>query len=126
MRWCPGRAAALKSFGWDWQRTRRTHPLRIARHWLVLAIATLLSLAAGTRLKEAAVRGVPPGRLRRPRTPPPARHRRRRVFAQGRAWLHRVVLRGEPWWALWLLSERLPTLDPEITLMRYGAPPAGA
>jgi hypothetical protein len=43
-----------------------------------------------------------------------------------RAGLHRRVLRGESWWTLWLLPERLPTLDPEITLMRHGAPPAGA
>ena len=79
---------ALKSFGWDWQRTRRTKPLRIARHWLVLAIATLLNLAVGTRLEEAARRGVPPGRLRRPHRPPPARARRRSVFARGRDHLH--------------------------------------
>jgi hypothetical protein len=60
---------ALKSFGWDWQRTRRTDPSRVARHWLVLAVATVLSLAVGTRLEEADWRGCPPGRLRRPARP---------------------------------------------------------
>jgi hypothetical protein len=118
---------ALKSFGWQWQRTRRTNPVRIARHWLVLAIATLLSLAVGTRLEEAALRGVPPGRLRRPRRPPPARQRSRSVFVQGREWLHRLVLRGERWWrALWLLPEKLPTLSSDITLIHHQAPHTGA
>jgi transposase len=32
---------ALKGVGWQWQRTRRTDPERVARHWLVLAVATL-------------------------------------------------------------------------------------
>ena len=29
---------ALKSLGWPWERTRRTDPLRVARHWVVLAL----------------------------------------------------------------------------------------
>jgi hypothetical protein len=29
---------ALKGVGWQWQRTRRTDPERVARHWLVLAL----------------------------------------------------------------------------------------
>ncbi|HEY7033017.1 MAG TPA: transposase [Thermomicrobiales bacterium] len=32
---------ALKGLGWRWERTRRTDPDRVARHWLVLAVATL-------------------------------------------------------------------------------------
>ena len=32
---------ALKSVGWQWQKTRRSDPARVARHWLVLAVATL-------------------------------------------------------------------------------------
>lgn len=117
---------ALQSFGWDWERTRRRDPLRIARHWLVLAIATLLSLAVGTRLEDAALRGIPPGRLRRPRTPPPAREREHSVFVRGMRWLHRQVLRGVRWWALWLLPERLPTLTDEITRLCHPARPGGA
>jgi len=72
---------ALKSLGWHWERTRRSDPDRIGRHWLALAVATWFDLAAGTRLAEADWRGVPPGRLRRSRTPPPARTRRVSVFA---------------------------------------------
>jgi hypothetical protein len=120
---------ALKSFGWHWERSRRTNPTRIARHWLVLAIATLLSLAVGTRLEEAAQRGLPPGRLRRPRshTPPPARSRRIAVFARGVTWLHRLVLRGRRWWqALWLWPEAWPDLPGDVTLVRPGAAPGSA
>ena len=118
---------ALKSVGWHWERTRRTAPDRIARHWLVLAIATLLDVAVGTRLEEANWRGVPPRQLRRPRTPPPPRARRTSVGARGLAWLHVQVLRGRRWWrALWLLPEALPILPPDLTLMRHVAPPGVA
>ena len=40
---------AVKSLGWKWDKTRRTDPARISRHWLVLSVATLLALAYGTR-----------------------------------------------------------------------------
>ena len=52
----------LKGVGWQWQRTRRTDPARVARHWLVLAVATLWTVAVGTRVEDAAWRGVPPPR----------------------------------------------------------------
>ena len=118
---------ALKSFGWHWDRTRRRHPVRIARHWLALAVATLLSLAVGTRLEEAALRGIPPGRLHRPRTTPPQRARRTSVFARGVAWLQVLVVRGTRWWRrLWLLPEALPTLPPDLQIIRHVAPQGGA
>ena len=62
---------ALKGLGWQWQRSRRTDPARVARHWLVLAVASLWVLAHGTRVEDAHGRGLPPARLRAP--PPPAR-----------------------------------------------------
>lgn len=118
---------ALKSLGFHWERTRRTDPDRIARHWLVLAIATLLDLAVGTRLEDADWRGVPPGRLRRARIPPPTRRRTTSVFARGLAWLHVVVLGGARWWrALWLLPERLPDPPGNLTIIRHLATPGGA
>jgi hypothetical protein len=120
---------ALKSFGWHWERTRRTAPARIARHWLVLAIATLLNLAVGTRLEDAAERGLPPGRLRRPRAARPlaALTRERSVFARGLDRLHRLVLRGQRWWrALWLRPEALPNPPPGLTIIRHGTLPGAA
>ena len=44
---------AVKNLGWQWQKTRRTDPARISRHWLVLPAATLLTLAYGTRVEDA-------------------------------------------------------------------------
>ena len=40
---------AVKSLGWKWDKTRRTDPARVSRHWLVLSVATLLAPAYGTR-----------------------------------------------------------------------------
>lgn len=42
---------ALKSVAWQWQHTRRLAPDRIARHWLVLAVAQLWTVAVGTDLE---------------------------------------------------------------------------
>jgi hypothetical protein len=120
---------ARKSMGWHGERTRRRHPLRVARHWLVLAIATLLDLAVGTRLEDADQRGRPPGKLRRPRSvaPPPARPRRVSLFRRGQDWLQTLVLRGTRWWrALWLRPERLPALPDDLTVIRHGTPPTAA
>ena len=50
---------AIKSLGWQWDKTRRTDPARISRHWLVLSVATLLALAYGTRVEDAQDRRTP-------------------------------------------------------------------
>ena len=57
---------AVKSLGWKWDKTRRTDPARISRHWLVLSVATLLALAYGTRVEDANERRIAPGSLRAP------------------------------------------------------------
>jgi hypothetical protein len=109
---------ALKGVGWHWERTRRADPDRAARHWLVLAAATLWALAYGTRAEDAEERGVPPGRLRTP--PPPAppggrpRGRRVSVFQRGLARLRWQLLRGRPWRRLWLAPAPWP--DPPAAL----------
>ena len=51
---------AVKSLGWRWQKTRRTDPARISRHWFVLPVATLLTLAYGTRVEDAYDRRLAP------------------------------------------------------------------
>ena len=61
----------LKTVGWKWHKTRRLDPVRVGRHWLVLAIATWLAVAYGTRREEAEARHLPPGRT--PAAPEPTR-----------------------------------------------------
>ena len=59
----------LKRGGWQWGRTRRTDPVRVARHLLVLAVATLLAAAYGTRCEQARARGRANCADRRPAAP---------------------------------------------------------
>jgi Transposase DDE domain len=115
---------ALKGLGWQWQQTRRTEPTRVARHWLVLAVAMLWVLAYGTRVEDAAQQGVPPARLLRP---PPlgwwsrARAPRRRVslFRQGLSWLRVHLLRGRLWRCLWLVPEPWPEPLPQLCILYH-------
>ena len=44
---------ALKSVGWQWQKTRRIDPGRVERRELVLSVATPLTLALGSRAEDA-------------------------------------------------------------------------
>jgi hypothetical protein len=91
--------ATLKSRGWEWERTRRRAPERVARHWLVLAIASLLSVAVGT-WQAAAAPALP--------HPTPRPPRACSLFQHGRAWLQRhltqrralprhLTLTPDPW-----------------------------
>jgi hypothetical protein len=98
---------ALKSFGWHWQRTRRTAPARVARHWLVLAVATLWTVAIGTRVEDAIRHGGDPTRVRQILPPPPTGTRRRvSVFVLGVHWLRWLLLRQRRLWRLlWLAPE---------------------
>src|SRR4051794_22608184 len=69
----PGSSSASgpSRVGRQWQRSRRTDPARVARHWLVLAVASLRALAHGTRVEDAHERGLPPARPRAPGRRPP-------------------------------------------------------
>jgi hypothetical protein len=100
---------ALKGVGWKWEHTRRTNPERIARYWLILAVATLWTLAIGTRVEDAAQQGVPPARLH---TPPDAERRGRprivSVFGLGLHRLHHQLGRGRLWTRLWLRPDPWP------------------
>lgn len=114
---------ALKRLGWQWERSRRIAPARVARHWLVLAVATLWVLATGTRVEDAEQRGVPPARLRIVRAPAPrARPRAIACFARGLAWLRWQLLRVRRLWSLlWLWPEPWPSAPPGLTLV-FGPP----
>jgi hypothetical protein len=113
---------ALKGLGWQWQRSRRTDPARVARHWLVLAVASLWVLAHGTRVEDAHGRGLPPARLRAP--PPPAAHTRPRrigLFRLGVQWLcHRLLAHRRLWRRLWLVPEPWPQPPPGLAVTVHG------
>jgi hypothetical protein len=112
---------ALKGLGWQWQRSRRTDPARVARHWLVLAVASLTALAHGTRVEDARERGLPPARLRAP--PPPAAHTRPRrisLVRLGIQWLRHLLARGRLWSRLWLAPEPWPQPPPGLAITVHG------
>ena len=121
---------AVKSLGWQWDKTRRTDPARISRHWLVLSVATLLALAYGTRVEDANDRKIDPGRLRTPpRSPSPGRldpgHRPARtvsVIQHGIGWLRRLLHQGRLWRRVWLLPEPWPEPNPNIQIIRHAPP----
>ena len=117
--------------GGKWHKTRRRDPVRVGRHWLVLAIATLLAVAYGTRREDAEARHLPPGRLRRPPAGDPlgvdAAHqdalppRRHSLLQQGVALLRRLLLRGYLWACVWLR----PTPGPDFRACLRRGPPGG-
>jgi hypothetical protein len=115
---------ALQGVGWQWQRSRRTDPTRVGRHWLVLAVVMLWTLAVGTRAEDAVRLGRTSPRLRRPPPPPTAPLRRRiSIFRRGRTWLHRAVVRGRLWTRLWLAPEPWPEPRPHLHITYHGVPP---
>jgi hypothetical protein len=106
----------LKSMGWQWQRTRRTEPDRVARYWLILAVATLWVLAYGTRVEDAAQWGRPPAHLRTAPPPQPRRPRTVSVFRLGLAWLRQGLGRGRLWQRLWLTPDPWPIPPPTFPI----------
>ena len=121
---------AVKSVGWKWDKTRRTDPARVSRHWLVLSVATLLALAYGTRVEDANDRGVAPSNLRSPpKTPSPRRRdpwgrpaRTVSVFRHGADWLRRLLFQGRLWRRVWLLPEPWPQPKPNLEITRHVPP----
>ena len=121
---------ALKSLGWQWDQTRRTDPARVSRHWLVRSVATLLTLAYGTRVEDANDRRMAPANLRAPpRALAPTHHGGREkpartvsVIRHGITWLRRLLYRGRLWRRVWLLPE--PGPEPKSNLqVTHHAPP---
>ena len=99
---------ALKSVGWKWQKTRRTDPARVERHWLVLSVATLLTLAFGSRVEDANALKRDPSALRSPPKAAPKRNRLVSVFRLGLAALSRLLAKGRMWRRARLLPEPWP------------------
>jgi hypothetical protein len=113
---------ALKGVGWQWQRTRRTDPDRIARHWLVLAVAMLWGLAYGTRVEDAARRQGSPARLRMAPSALPQGSQRPRltsVFLVGWNWLRTTLLHGYLWTRLGGLPDPWPRPEAHLTIMSH-------
>jgi len=109
--------------GWQWQRTRRTDPARVARYWLVLAVATYWVLAYGTRVEQAQSRGIDPARLRLPSLPPqPARARVISLFRLGLSFLRHTLARGRLWTGLWLVPEPWPAPPPGLRITIHASP----
>lgn len=121
---------ALKSMGFQWNKTRRTDPRRVSRHWLVLSVATLLTLAYGSRVEDAADPGREPANLRAPPKCLPATHRSAHsspgrsvsVLRLGTAWLRRLLNKGRVWKRVWLLPEQWPKPPPGMKIIRHEAP----
>ena len=118
---------AIKGLGWKWDKTRRTDPARVFRHWLVLSVATLLALAYGTRVEDAHERKIAPGNLRTPPKALAAQHRtgwqkpKRKVsvIRHGIDWLRRLLLKGRLWNRVWLLPEPWPEPDTSLEVTRH-------
>ena len=99
---------ALKSVGWQRQKTRRTDPARVERHWLVLSVATLMTLATGSRVEDPQALKRDPSALRAPPKAAPERNRLASVFRLGLSTLSRLLTNGRMWRRARLLPEPWP------------------
>jgi hypothetical protein len=114
---------ALKGVGWHWEHTRRRDPTRIARHWLVFAVAMLWVLAYGTRAEDADALGREPSHLC---VPPPDTltlpHRHLSLFLRGRSLLAWLLPRGRGWKLLWLRPEPWPAVPATLSVTIHAPP----
>jgi len=108
--WIEAGFRSLKGMGWQWQRTRRRDPKRVERHWLVMALAQLWTLAVGTQAEEDAPKP-------RSTTKGPPGDRTVSVFRRGLAHLHAQFLSGHLGKRLRLIPERWP--DPPWFLAKH-------
>jgi len=105
-----------KRAGWQWHRTRMSHPARAARLWLAVAVATLWLLSVGGAADETVpastlldVTALCPGRPRMRRA---TRLRLVSVFRQGWMVLLVALLRQEPLPDGRFVPEPWPTVPP--------------
>ena len=107
-----------KRAGWQWHRTRMSHPERAARLWLAVAVATLWLLSVGGAADETIpastlldVTALCPGRPRTRRAP---RLRLVSVFRQGWVRLRVALLRQAPLPEGRFVPEPWPVVPPLI------------
>lgn len=115
----------IKGMGWQWQKSQRTDPDRVARHWLVMAVASCWVLAIGTRMEDAAALDRLPAHLHAPPRCPgpidrdPQGKRLLSVFLLGLS-AAREQLRGKRHWrCLWLAPEPWPDDPPGLVVTRH-------
>ena len=121
---------ALKSLGWKWDKTRRTDPARVSRHWA----GTVGGHAAGPGLRHQG--GRRPGSEDCSRQPadtaqsagsqspgpsePSGAYRQR--DPHGIDWLRRLLLKGRLWSRVWLLPEPWPQPKLNLEITRHVPP----
>jgi hypothetical protein len=114
--WLEQGVQITKRAGWQWHRTRMSHPARAARLWLAVAVATWWRLSGGGAADETVpastrldVTALCPGRPRMRRA---TRRRLVSVFRQGGVVLWVTLLRQEPLPEGCLMPEPWPTVPP--------------
>ena len=93
----------------------------------MLSVATLLTLAYGTRVEDANDRRIAPGNLRAPPKHLAPTHRSSwsrpgrtvSVIRHGIVWLRRLLHRGRFWSRVWLLPEPWPEPKSNLEVTRY-------
>ena len=83
-------------------------PARVERYWLVLSVATLPTLAFGSRAEDAQALKLDPSALRSPPKAAPERSRLVSVFRLGMATLSRLLTKVRMWRRVWQLPEPRP------------------
>jgi len=104
----------LKSVGWDWEKTRRTDPERVARHWLAMAVATAWAAVTGSGGEaEEEARRQAQGRAA------PTVGRKVSLFRRGLALLQRQLYEGRvaPWPPF--LPEPWPDLSSRVQIQYH-------
>ncbi len=116
--WIEGGFRALNRMGWQWQKIRRTDPNCVARHGLVLAVATMWVLGGGTCHEDAERLHTTPDRLRvSPDLDAPTGPNEVSRFARGSSAVSRQLGRGRLWQRLWVRPGSLPAPYPHIAIL---------
>jgi hypothetical protein len=118
-----------KSMGWKWQRGQMKDPAKAAWHGIILAVATVWSVAIGTRLEDAEWEHVTPGQMQAPGKAVPRRTRRSGtalrtigIMQRGRTKLVELLTQGRQWLNLWFRPEPFPTNWDKLMLHIHTAP----